>query len=72
MAQPNCDDNSPADPPPARPTEPSDMPQQFQPVMVELRKTRDDMQQKFDTLPEDIAAGQDDATERVVKKLRVD
>ena len=30
------------------------------------------MQQKFDMLQEEIAAGQDDATERVVKKLRVD
>ena len=72
MAQPDRDDNSPADPPPVRPTEPSDTAQQFQLVMAELRKTRDDMQHKFDTLQEEIAAGQDDATERVVKKLRVD
>ena len=72
MAQPDRDDNSPADPPPVRPTEPSDTAQQFQLVMAELRKTRDDMQQKFDMLQEEIAAGQDDATEHVVKKLRVD
>ena len=72
MAQPDHDDNSPADPPPVRPTEPSDTAQQFQLVMAELRKTRDDMQHKFDMLQEEIAAGQDDATERIVKKLRVD
>ena len=50
MAQPDRDDNSPADPPPVRPTEPSDTAQQFQLVMAELRKTRDDMQQNFDML----------------------
>ena len=48
------------------------MAQQFQLVMAELRKTRDDMQQKFNTLQEEIAAGQGDATKRVVKKLSVD
>ena len=55
MAQPDRDDNSPADPPPVRPTEPSDTAQQFQLVMAELRKTRDDMQQNFDMLQEEIA-----------------
>ena len=72
MAQPDRNDNLPANPPPARPTEPSDMAQQFQLVMMELRKTRDDMQPKFNTLQEEITARQDNATERVVKKLKVD
>ena len=40
--------------------------------MAELSKTKDDMQQKFDSLQEEIAAGQDDATKHVIKKLRVD
>ena len=57
MVQPDCDDNSPTDLPPARPMEPSDTAQQFQLVMAELRKTRDDMQQKFDTLQEELSAG---------------
>ena len=70
MAQP--DYNVPINLPPARPTEPSDATQQFQLVMAELWKTRDNMQQKLDTLQEEIMAGQDNATERVIKKLRVD
>ena len=55
MAQP--DDNLPVDPPLAKPTDPSNAAQQFQLVMAELRKIRDDMQQKFDTLQEEIAVG---------------
>ena len=50
---------------------PTDTAQQFLQLMEELKKTRDDMQQKFETLQE-FAAGQEDATERVVKKLRID
>ena len=55
MAQPN--DNLPIDLPLARPTDPSNVAQQFQLVMAELRKIRDDMQQKIDTLQEEIAVG---------------
>jgi len=49
----------------------TDTTQKFQLLLEELRKTHDDMQQKFKTLHEEFMVGQKDAPKCVVKKLRV-
>ena len=45
---------------------------QFQFLMDEIRKNREDLQQRLDKLEGDVAAGQDNATQIVVQKLKAD
>ena len=62
------------DPPP--PTEPSNTggisTAQFQLLMDEIKKNREDVQQRLDKLEGDVAAGQDNAAQIVVQKLKAD
>jgi len=43
---------------------------QFQQLMDEFKKTHEDMQHKINQLQEDITTSQEDAAERLVKKLK--
>ena len=62
------------DPPP--PTEPLNTggisTAQFQLLMDEIKKNREDVQQRLDKLEGDVAAGQDNAAQIVVQKLKAD
>ena len=62
------------DPPP--PTEPSNTggisTAQFQLLIDEIKKNREDVQQRLDKLEGDVAAGQDNAAQIVVQKLKAD
>ena len=45
---------------------------QIDDLLVELRQSRADLQQKIDQLQQDVASGQDDAAQLVMKKLKSD
>ena len=43
--------------------------EQFQQLLAELKRMREEVDQKIDKLREDVTLGQQDATDKVVKKL---
>ena len=45
---------------------------QFQLLMDEIKKNREDVQQRLDKLERDVTAGQDNAAQIVVQKLKAD
>ena len=45
---------------------------QFERLMDEIKQTRAEMQEKIGKLQEEVAATQDDAAQKIVKKLKAD
>ena len=46
--------------------------EQFEKLMDEIKQTRAEMQEKIGKLQEEVAATQDDAAQKIVKKLKAD